>query len=123
MKKPSVILISSELANNFDAVANTVRYGEDPDSPELINRYIILANKIAADQPAIGQKLNVHYSVANTLLDSICDTYVDKFWRELCYANMHRVLVEIDQLTKVPARRTQLQQFRHELRISVNYFL
>lgn len=107
----------------FNCVEASVRYGEEPDNPTLLNRYILLSEQKAADIVNVVQKRIVYYRVTNVLLEAICDTYIDRQWRSLCLDNIYRPLFAIQRLVTSLDSERQLQECRNEVQKMANYFL
>ncbi len=107
----------------FNAVEAAVRYGEEPDNPSLLNRYILLSEEKAEQIINVVQKRGLYYRVVNVLLDAICDTYIDGHWRSLCFENISRPLFAIQRLVTSFHSEQQLMQCRKEVQLMAGYFL
>jgi len=107
----------------YSQLEKMVRYGSYPDTPGLVDDYLEMSRSIAKNQPDELSQHNVHYRVANTLLDTICDTYIPSHWRRLCLNHIYQPVFAAEKLAHTSACRRRMMRFRHELVILGNYFL
>ena len=107
----------------FFNLESAVRYAQQPDDPCLVSRYLESATKLAQAETSAGEKRRVFYRVLRTLLDTICDTYLPKHWRDICLDQVYRPLSALDRLADSNKEQDKIRLFRYELRTLSHYFM
>lgn len=107
----------------FFRIESAVRYGQQPDNPNVLSTYLAMSSRISSKQTNRLVKRAVHFRVAGTLLDTVCDTYVARHWRDLCLDNIYKPIFAAEQLAISEKEKHQVRRFQHELNTLGNYFL
>ncbi len=109
--------------DDFPLLESSVRNGEQPDCPCVLDRYLTLSNARAANQASTAVQHNIHMRTYMTLLDTLCDTYVPEHWRALCLDQIHKPLFAIERLACTQTDKARVRQLYNELSILSHYFL
>ncbi|MEP1449289.1 MAG: hypothetical protein ABJK37_24510 [Paraglaciecola sp.] len=107
----------------LNALEHLIRNGLQPDNPPLIDNYIGKAECETDMLTTVTAKRQVLKRVFQTLMDTICDTYVASHWRRLCLDNVHRPLHAIEQLSISSKDKAEVLKLRYELNTLSRYFL
>lgn len=107
----------------FSSIEAAVRQGVEPNNPPLLAKYLSMASKLANQYEARIDKRKVHLRVANSLLDTLCDTYIPMQWRRLCLDHIYQPLIRLEKLSISLREKNQLYLFKRELNALGDYFL
>lgn len=99
-----------------------VRYGLQPDSPEVLDSYLGVAFEVVADAPRCEQA-GLYYHLLRILLDVIADVAVPRQWRCLCLDHAHLPLIRLCAVARTAAERAEVRRLQYELSVTGNYFL
>ena len=108
---------------NFAQIESAVRHGYHPDSPKILESYLEISNKIADLMVLKHSKRSLHLRVANTLLDTICDTYIPKHWRSQCLDKIYQPVFAAQQLSFNECDLAELRTFNLQLNTLGKYFI
>ncbi len=105
----------------LDTLAIAIKQGQS-NSPPPIKRYFQLAKAYANGQSEADKKI-IYLRTFTTLLDTICDTYIDYHWRCICLDHIYEPLFWIQRLAKTAADKRQVRQLYYELATFSQFFL
>ena len=109
--------------DDLTVLESSVRNGDYPDLPCVLERYLILSDARAANHPSEAAKHNIHMRAYMTLLNTLCDTYVSEQWRALCLDQIHKPLFAIERLARTQTDKARVRRLYNELSILSHYFL
>ncbi|MEM9316183.1 MAG: hypothetical protein AAGA95_16295 [Pseudomonadota bacterium] len=101
-------------------LSSSVRFGTQPDSPELLERYLESCGA-AASHMSVPQQREYWESVFELLMETYCDTAVAAHWRCLCLDNVHRALGELSLLAQIDGEDETLRRCLRLLRSYTDY--
>ena len=107
----------------FCRVENAVRHGCEPDNPTVLGAYLAMSNNIAELLDVGQNKRAIYLRVANTLLETICDTYIPRHWRTLCLDNIYQPIFAAQKHSHNECDLAELRSFNHQLNTLGKYFL
>ena len=108
--------------SRFSALEAAVRYGQRPDSPHLLYRYLEMGAEQANGQPEAVER-RVHLRLFNTLMEAICDCSVARHWRCLCLDTIYRPLCAMERLARSGDQKGEIHRLQYELFALSHYFL
>jgi len=115
-------MIQIDIAD-FPVLESSVRNGNYPDCPCVLERYLTLSDARAANQSSIAVQHTIHMRAYRTLLNTLCDTYVSEHWRSLCLDQIHKPLFAIERLARTQTDKARVRQLYNELSTLSHYFL
>ena len=114
-------LVQQEL----DQLEQQVRFGQSPDEPSLLQRYLQL-NETATlqplGQPSLSRQRQRSLRSFHILLEAICDSCVCRHWRSLCLDNINKPLRNLQRLAQSPQEQQQVRRLYGELATLSHYF-
>jgi hypothetical protein len=114
--------------STFTSIEFAVRYGQSPDTPQLVASYLALGEQcIAAKRKAAtcitSYKREILTRIFFTLLDTICDTRIPHHWRHHCLNQIYKPLHALESISTTETQRAEIRQLRYELNTLGTYFL
>tara|TARA_B100001057_G_C22753592_1_gene912753 strand:+ start:508 stop:870 length:363 start_codon:yes stop_codon:yes gene_type:complete len=93
-----------------------VRFGKNPDSPELLYTYLDLYKEQLFE---VGEEAAQAYltEIIDLLLETICDPLVPYQWRALCLDNIYKPMFDLSKLPKTQDNRRILRDKTHEISV------
>ncbi|MDO7086538.1 hypothetical protein WNY51_18480 [Pseudocolwellia sp. AS88] len=104
--------------STFAAMETAVRSGNSPYQSNIINFYIVAGLDRAKAMNNIEDTKSVHLRIYNTLLNTMCDTFIPLNWREKC----HVFLVKMMPLLNAIYCPKEFNRHKDELNILHQYF-
>ncbi len=104
--------------STFAAMETAVRSGNSPYQSNIINFYIVAGLDRAKAMDSIEDTKSVHLRIYNTLLNTMCDTFIPLNWREKC----HVFLVKMMPLLSAIYSPTEFNKHQNELKTLYQYF-
>lgn len=109
--------------DDFLLLESSVRNGDQPDCPYVLERYLTLSDARAGNQQPYAMQHNIHMRAYTTLLETVCDSYVAEHWRALCLDQIHKPLFALERLARTQRDKARIRQLYNELSILSHYFL
>lgn len=107
----------------LNALEQLVRNGLQPDNPPVLIKYILKAESEVNTSNNVNDKRRIFKRVLQTLMNTVCDTYVAYHWRCLCLDNMYKPLHAFERLSVSEQDKADVLRFRYELNVLSRYFL
>ncbi len=110
--------------NYLDLIAmrHAVRYGEQPDSPHLIQRWLVL-EELVFPHSCNCVRRRVYRREYDLLLEAIADELVPESWRQLCMDYSHHPLNGLSSIATKPHQRRSVNRLQWQLRTIASYSL
>jgi len=105
--------------SKFSAMETAVRVGNTPDQLDIINFYIITGLDRAKAMKNIEDTKSIHLRIYETLLNTMCDSYLPLYWREKCYVYLEKMMPLLRSIYDMK----QFNKKRNELKTLHSYFL
>ena len=95
---------------------NRIRFGKNPDSPDLLYTFLDLYKKQLSE---VGAEAAQAYltEIIDLLLETICDPLVPYQWRALCLDNIHKPVSDLSKLSNTKDNRRILRTKTHEISV------
>lgn len=103
-------------------LSQAVRNGRCGTNPNTLTHFLS-ACEDACQCMSTAQARQTQVDVLEIILETICDSMVDKCWRGWCLDNAYRPLRNIRLLSKTPQEKSHLISLEAEMRTLSNYFL
>lgn len=103
-------------------LSQAVRHGRCGTCPKTLTRFIDTCSQAGAKMP-VDQCRQLHIGVLEILLDTVCDSLVDKCWRGWCLDNIYKPLSYVRVLSKSAHQKRELICLETKMRTLSNYFL
>lgn len=101
---------------------HAVRFGEQPDSPGFLTRWLEL-EEITFPRVCNCIKRRVYRREYDLLMDAITDELVPETWRQLCLDHIHHPLNGLSAVASKPHHRKAVNRLRWEMNTLAGYFL
>jgi len=102
----------------FCSVEMAVKSADERYDSSIISTYVIMGLDRAKEMDNIAQTKSVHLRIYNTLLNTMCDSYLPRQWRETCYNYLERMM----PLLSVIYGYAEFKKHRYELTLLAGYF-
>lgn len=102
----------------FSSIEMAVKSADNKYDSSIIGTYVIMGLDRAKDMEHVAQTKSVHLRIYNTLLNTMCDTYLPACWREECYDYLEKMM----PLLSVIYSYTEFKKQRNELTLLAEYF-
>ena len=93
-----------------------VRFGKNPDSPDLLYTYLDLYKGQLSELGAEAAQAYLT-EIIDLLLATICDPLVPYQWRALCLDNIHKPVFDLSKLSKTKDNRRIFRNKTHEISV------
>lgn len=104
----------------IDRLCYKVRYGLEPDNPQLLALWFDMEQTQTIDNE--DEQWLLHIAEFRLLLDTFADSIVPHHWRNLCLDHIYRPLSELGRLAKDAHQKSELNSLMHELRVISQFF-
>ncbi|MEM9305598.1 MAG: hypothetical protein AAGE01_26040 [Pseudomonadota bacterium] len=106
----------------FERLERIVRFGLEPDQPQLIEAYLQLAETRCANL-STQSTWRFHRDIFRLMLEVICDPCVPRHWRFVCLDHAYRPIARLWSQANTRAEERELHRLSHELGTLSHYFL
>lgn len=103
-------------------LSKAVRNGSCGTCPKILTQLLSTCEKVCGHMPAEQARQN-QVEVLEIILETVCDSLVDKCWRGWCLDNAHRPLRNIRLLSSSVDQKAHLIQLEAQMRTLSYYFL
>jgi hypothetical protein len=96
----------------FDSIERSVRYGLHPNEPTIVTSYLMVSERRVESRQTTEEKRDILYRVLVTLLNTICDTYIQLHWRQHCLNCIHKPLLAIEGYSCSESDTAEVRRFK-----------
>ncbi|MCV6610377.1 MAG: hypothetical protein OIF55_06375 [Amphritea sp.] len=111
------------VTHNLGTLENSVRHATDPDQPGNISRYLTKMEACAEQAQTLSDQRSIYLRAYKTLLETVCDSLIDRHWRVNCLNQIYRPIFAMKRLASTPTDKAQIRTLRAELARLSHYFL
>lgn len=111
------------ITQNLGSLENSVRHATEPDQPGNISRYLTKIEVCAGQACSVSDQRTIYLRAYKTLLETVCDSLVDRHWRVSCLNQIYRPIFAMKRLARTPTDKAQIRTLRTELARLSHYFL
>ena len=118
-------MATSQAMDNFlelMQLRQQVRYGEQPDNPALLDRWLVL-EELVFPRVCSCVKRRVYRREYDLMLEAMADELVPLHWRQLVLDRMHHPLNGLSAIASKPHQRKSVNRLRWQMNTIASYSL